>query len=87
MTRTPRIQAVSTLPGFRVRITWDVGMESVVDLSDVVDRYDIYAPLREDPARFDAVSIGEYGYDLHWSDLMEIPCTVLWSRSQAQAAE
>ncbi len=85
--RTPRIKAVTTMPGFRVKVAWDVGGTSVIDLSDIVSRFDIFAPLREEPSRFDAVTIGEYGYDLHWSDLMEIPCTVLWERSQAQAAE
>lgn len=85
--RTPRIKSVTTLPGFKVRLEWDVGQISVVDISDIIDRYDIFAPIRENPARFDQVTIGEYGYDLHWSDLMEIPCTQLWRRSQVQAAE
>lgn len=85
--RTPRIKSVVPLPGFQVRLEWDVGQVSVVDIADIIDRYDIFAPIRENPARFEQVTIGEHGYDLHWSDLMEIPCTQLWRRSQVQAAE
>ncbi|HYE51158.1 MAG TPA: DUF2442 domain-containing protein [Azospirillaceae bacterium] len=83
---TPRITAVAPAPGYRLSITWDTGKVSMVDVSDIVGSHPLYAGIRENPALFDAVEVGEYGYDVRWSDLMELPCTVLWQRAQAQAA-
>ncbi|HYC04692.1 MAG TPA: DUF2442 domain-containing protein [Azospirillaceae bacterium] len=82
----PRISAVSPLPGYRLVVTWETGAVSTVDVSDIVGGHPLYAGMREDPGLFDRATVGEYGYDVHWSDLMEIPCTVLWQRAQAQAA-
>lgn len=84
--RTPRITHVETLPGFRLRLTWDVGTVTNVDVSDVVNDFLLFAPLRENPALFDRASVGEDGFCVHWSDLMELSAPNLWQRSQAKAA-
>lgn len=81
-----RIRAAEPLPNFIIRLTWANGVVNTVDLADVIADNPIYAPIKDDPALFGTVTVGEWGYDLHWTDDMEIPCTWLWDRAQAQAA-
>lgn len=85
--RTPRITSVKALPDWRLALDWETGARSVVDVSDLVGEYQVFAPLREAPALFAAVTVGEDGFCVHWSDLMELSAPNLWRRSQALAAE
>jgi hypothetical protein len=48
----PRITAVTALSGYRLRVSWEDGRDSVVDVSDFVSRFVVFAPLRDDPAAF-----------------------------------
>lgn len=84
--RTPRITQVETMAGYHLRLTWDTGPVTVVDVSDVVNDLLIFAPLRDEPGLFDRASVGEDGFCVHWSDLMELSAPNLWQRSQAKAA-
>lgn len=86
MDAVPRIDAVSALPGYRLRICWKTGQVSTVDISDIIRDYKAFQRLRDDPDLFAQVRVGEYAYDVEWPDDMDMPCTVLWSRAQAQAA-
>ncbi|MFM2043499.1 MAG: hypothetical protein RLY86_2075 [Pseudomonadota bacterium] len=83
----PRITAVTALSGYRLRVSWEDGRDSVVDVSDFVSRFVVFAPLRDDPAAFGKVRVGDWGWSVHWTDLMELPADTLWERSQALAAE
>jgi len=79
-TETPNIRAVRAVrPGHgrELMIVWKGGVESVVDVAAHLAAYAVYAPLRDDEA-FAAVSVGEWGRSIHWSDDMEISSDTLW---------
>ena len=79
----PRIAANSA--GDRpltLRVRWDRGDESLVDLSDVVTTFRFYEPLRRSPELFRQVCVGEHGTDVVWSDDIDMAADTLWRLAQ-----
>ncbi len=65
----PRVADVA--PGkapLTLRVSWQHGGESLVDVSGLVGALRVYAPLREDRALFRRVRVGEHGTDVAWTD-------------------
>jgi hypothetical protein len=60
---------VIPLPGYKLKISFPVGVVGVIDLSDSVGR-GVFTPLL-DEAFFNSVHIGDYG-QIAWSDEIEI---------------
>jgi hypothetical protein len=82
----PRIVAVSA--GERphtLRIDWDRGGESLVDVSGLLEAFRVYAPLRQSAELFRQVRVGEYGTDIVWSDQLDMPADTLWRLAQEQS--
>ena len=67
-------------------ITWRGGAESVVDVSELLGEYAIFAPLRSDDGLFRAVEVGEWGWCVHWTNDMELSSDSLWRLSLEQGA-
>lgn len=82
----PRIVAVSA--GKRphtLRIRWDHGGEHSVDVSALLEKFCVYAPLRQDAALFQRVRVGEHGTDIVWSDELDMSADTLWRLAREQA--
>lgn len=65
----PRIAGVA--PGkapLTLRVRWQNGSESLVDVSGLVGAFRAYAPLRENRALFRRVRVGEHGTDVTWAN-------------------
>ena len=84
----PRIVAVAAdeKPLF-LRIRWDSGAESLVDVSDLVATFRLYAPLRQSPEFFRQVRLGEHGVDVGWNDDVDMAADTLWRLSQEQRGD
>jgi len=79
----PRITAVT--PGDRpltLLVRWSQGGESLIDISGLIKAFRAYAPLRDDPALFAKVEVGELGSDVIWSDEIDIAADSLWRLTQ-----
>ncbi len=84
----PRIVAVS--PGERpmtLRVRWDNGEESLVDVSGMIQSFRVYEPLRQSPELFRQVRVGEHGTDVVWTDEIDMAADTLWRLAQEQAGE
>ncbi len=90
----PRILTV--LPDkeqFALHVTWDSGSKSRIDISNIINTFHIYTPLRHSHKLFQKVQLGEYGTDIIWhhntcaDDAIEIDMSAqtLWRLSQEQA--
>jgi hypothetical protein len=82
----PRI--VSVVPAAKpltLRIRWDNGSQSLVNVSGPVNTYRFYAPLREQEPLFRRVQVGEYGADIVWPDGIDMSADTLWRLAQEQA--
>ena len=67
MTANPqKIINVSALPNVRsVRVVWENAKESIIDLTQFIKEFSIFAPLDND-AHFSQVEVGEWGFEITW---------------------
>ena len=70
-----------------LRVRWQHGGESLVDVSGLVGAFRVYAPLREDQALFRRVHVGEQGTDVTWTDEIDMAADTLWRLAQEQSGE
>jgi hypothetical protein len=83
----PNIRAIRAGKDRCVVVTWKGGAESVIDLSQHLGQYAVFAPLRSDDDLFRTVRVGEWGWCVHWSDEMEVSADTLWRLALQQGAE
>lgn len=70
---------------FTLRIRWDRADESRVDVSALIDKFKLFAPLRLSSELFASVRVGEHGTDVVWSDEIDIAADTLWRLSREQS--
>jgi hypothetical protein len=84
--RLPRItQAVAGEQPYTLHITWENGGDSLVDVSGLMTTFRLYAPLRDNPALFGQVRVGEYGTDVVWTEDVDMSADTLWRLSLEQS--
>ncbi len=83
---TPNIRSVHADRGRRLIITWKGGADAVVDVTDHIARHAIFTKLRTNHALFRKVTVGEWGWCVHWSDDMEISSDTLWRLALEQGS-
>src|SRR5258706_6304740 len=70
MHKLKSVRPVSGVP-YGLKIAWDDGREAAVDMSGVVYRYKVFAPLRGSPERFRRVKIVDRGYGIAWNNELD----------------
>ncbi len=82
----PRILSVEAdQQPLTLRVRWDQGGESRIDVSGLIEAFRAYAPLRRSAKLFQQVRVGEYGTDIVWSDGIDMAADTLWRLAQEQA--
>jgi Protein of unknown function (DUF2442) len=88
--RLRTIQSAEPLPPSRIRLVWDDGSESVVDLAPMLAKGGVFAFLA-DPAAFNAVAVGPRGRTLVWQDLegdeIDLCADALWGLAHEGTTE
>lgn len=82
----PRIVAIA--PGKKpmtLRVRWDRGDESLVNLSGIIATFRVYEPLRRSPELFRQARVGEHGADIVWTDDIDMSADTLWRLAQEQS--
>jgi DNA-binding XRE family transcriptional regulator len=82
----PRI--VSVVPGDKyltLRVRWDNGKDTLVNLAGLIHTYRLYVPLRENAELFRQVSLGEHGTDIVWPGGLDMSNDTLWRLAQEQS--
>ncbi len=82
----PRI--VSVAPGNKpmtLRVRWEKGEESLIDVSGAIETYRVYEPLRHSPNLFRQVRLGDLGTDVVWTDEIDMAADTLWRLAQEQS--
>lgn len=82
----PLVSATVGARPLAARIRWADGFEAEVDLSEPIDRFGVYAPLR-DPARFARLGVGEDGWTLDFGEDVEMPTDHVRLLALAQTGE
>jgi len=82
----PRIVSVAAgKQPYTLRIGWDCGSEHLVDVAGLIGTFRLYASLRQSPALFRQVRVGEHGTDIVWSDHVDMSADTLWRLAQEQS--
>ena len=68
-----------------LRVRWDTGDESLIDVSGMIESFRLYAPLRQSPELFGQVRVGEHGTDVVWTNDIDMSADTLWRLTQEQA--
>jgi len=71
-----RPTSVESLPGFRLRLQFEDGVEGVVDLSQLAGR-GVFARWTEEPDSFDGVQVTPHGA-LAWGDDLDLCADALY---------
>jgi hypothetical protein len=81
----PRIVAVTADERpLTLRIGWDKGDESRVDVSGLIETFRVSEPLRRSKDLFRRVRVGEHGTDVVWSGEIDMSGETLWRLAQEQ---
>lgn len=78
-------EVVAELPA-TVVVTWVDGTAERIDLSEVIAGSAHLAPL-SDPALFAQVQVGEWGWDIQWTEDLDLSASQLWRWAGEQAGE
>jgi DNA-binding transcriptional regulator YiaG len=68
-----------------LRIRWERGGESLVNVAGIVEMFRVYEPLRHSLELFRKVRLGEHGVDIVWTDTIDMAADTLWRLAQEQA--
>jgi hypothetical protein len=82
----PRIAAVA--PGEKdltLRILWNTGDQTLVDVSEMINSFRLYAPLRQNSELFRQVRVGGHGADIVWTDDLDMSNDTLWRLAREQS--
>lgn len=82
----PQLRTIRAGANRTLIVTWKGGGESVVDVGDLLRQRAVFAPLRTNDEAFRAVVAGEWGWNAHWSDDMEISSDTLHELALAQGS-
>ena len=86
MSKPPRIESVKAIGSDSLQVLWSTGEDLPVDVSRLVRRYKLYAPLRE--ARlFKKVRADEWGHGVLWPGNIDMSADTLYELARAQAGE
>jgi hypothetical protein len=85
-TKAPNIRSVQAGKNSCLIITWKGGAESVVDVSQHLKQYAVFAPLRSDRKLFRKPTVGEWGWCVHWTEDLEISADTLWRLALEQGS-
>jgi hypothetical protein len=64
--KTYRVKSVEVMRYPVLRVTFDDGLSGEYDLTDLIARGPVFAPLK-DEAYFRTVAVGEYGHTFGWN--------------------
>ena len=82
----PRLLDVAAGSGaWRLKLVWDNGLRSSVDVSEQIQSLRIYKPLRDTPGLFRSVRLGEFGTDITWPGDLDMSADLLLRLSREQA--
>lgn len=77
-TDLPNIRSVHATDGRKLVVIWKGGAESMIDVGGHLARFAIFSSLRADDMAFRNITLGEWGWSVHWSDDMEMSSDTLW---------
>lgn len=73
-----RIESVTPYKDTRIKVSFSNGIIANINLSDFVSEFASLRPLLNDKELFSKATVGEWGWDIHWTNDIEIHVDTLW---------
>lgn len=73
-----KLKSVTPLPDYTLLANFSDGSVKSYDFRPLLDRMEVYAPLRESPAFWASAAVDPGGYGVSWSDEIDISAEELW---------
>lgn len=86
MSKPPLIRAVRALPPATLEIVWSTGETLPVDVSRLMRRFRLYAPLKR-TAFFRKAAAGDWGHSVRWPGNVDMGADQLYELARQQAGE
>jgi hypothetical protein len=86
MSTPPLIRAVKAKPPARLDVTWSTGENLPVDVSRVIKRFKLYAPLRN-AALFGKAKADPWGHAVNWPSDIDMGADQLYELAREQAGQ
>jgi len=74
-----RVQAVSALPDYRLRILFVGGVTKIYDVRPLFDKWRSFTVLKDSPGLFDDVAVDVGGHGVVWNDDLDLSCEELFA--------
>ena len=79
-----RIEQVEPLEGHWLRLTFSDGAVKDVDVSEILGRGGVFAPIRDDHGLFEEVAVNPDTGTVQWPGEVDLDAQVLYGRFEAQ---
>jgi len=86
MNKPPLICAVKAQLPTTLEISWSTGETLPVDVSRLIQRYKLYAPLKA-PTVFGKAAADEWGHSVNWPENIDMGADQLYDMAREQAGE
>ncbi|PIV33109.1 MAG: hypothetical protein COS34_09480 [Lysobacterales bacterium CG02_land_8_20_14_3_00_62_12] len=84
MTKPPLIRKLKVVAPAQLEIVWSSGETLCVDVSRLLARYKLYAPLK-DPVTFRKAKLDDWGHAVIWPGNIDMGADTLYERAREQA--
>ena len=77
-----KVKNVNALPDYKLSVQFCEGITKIYDVSQLFDKYSLFAPLKNSPELFSDVTVDVGGYGIIWNDDIDISCDELWANGK-----
>ena len=77
-----RIENVTPLDDFRLRVQFLDGETKIYDVRPLFDEIPVFRTRRDNSALFSDIYVGKGGYGIIWNDEIDLSCDELWERGE-----
>ena len=83
----PIIRSVIAHAPYVLRVSWDNGITANVDVSEVINTFRVYEPLRSDSRLWEKVQVASWGWYVEWTEELDMSGETIWRLYQEQVGE
>ena len=77
-----KVKSVNALPSYKLSIQFINGITKIYDVEPLIQKYNYFKPLKEEPLLFNSVMVDQGGYGIIWNDEIDISSNELWTNGK-----
>lgn len=74
-----KVKNVNALPNYKLSVQFAEGITKIYDVEPLIEKYNIFTPLKNNLDLFNSVTIDQNGYGIIWNDDIDISCDELFT--------